>query len=55
MKDTHKVNLKCVICKEKLMGFGNNAEPVRKGICCDDCNREMVIPVRLISLWENRK
>ena len=27
---------------------GNNAEPVREGRCCDDCNMNKVVPARLI-------
>ena len=38
---------KCVICGRKFEGFGNNAEPVRKGRCCDICNLMKVIPARL--------
>ena len=29
------------------MGFGNNAEPVNKGRCCDTCNFTVVIPRRI--------
>src|SRR5262245_33415383 len=36
----------CVICGESFTGYGNNAAPVSDGLCCDDCNRESVIPVR---------
>lgn len=38
---------KCVICKEPYEGYGNNAYPVKDGICCDDCNLIKVIPARL--------
>ena len=38
----------CCICGKKAEGFGNNPEPVKsKGECCDTCNAEVVIPVRL--------
>ncbi len=37
----------CVICKEEYEGYGNNAEPVKKGSCCDTCNTTTVIPARL--------
>ncbi len=39
-------NKKCVICKKEYDGYGNNAEPVKKGLCCDDCNENVVIPKR---------
>jgi len=38
---------KCSICKKSYSGFGNNAEPVNKGRCCDTCNKGVVIPIRL--------
>jgi len=41
---------KCIICKEEIQGFGNNAEPIKKGICCGLCNDLYVIPERLKQL-----
>lgn len=41
---------KCSICKNKLIGFGNNAEPINNGKCCDACNFTKVIPARLKEL-----
>ena len=38
---------KCVICGKEIIGYGNNAEPVSKGRCCDVCNITVVIPERL--------
>ena len=32
----------CVLCKDKFEGYGNNAEPLKKGICCDGCNVSVV-------------
>ncbi len=37
----------CSICGKEYDGFGNNAEPVNDGKCCDDCNINVVIPARL--------
>ena len=37
----------CVICKKLIIGYGNNAEPVKKGICCDECDKSVVITARL--------
>ena len=47
---------KCVICGAPIEGYGNNAEPVKKGKCCDKCNQEIVIPARLknIKLTEDK-
>lgn len=44
--------MKCSICKNELMGFGNNAEPINSERCCDTCNFTKVIPVRLEMLKE---
>lgn len=37
----------CVICGHDFEGYGNNAEPVKPGICCDECNETKVLPARL--------
>tara|TARA_R100000656_G_scaffold124998_1_gene104892 strand:- start:331 stop:573 length:243 start_codon:yes stop_codon:yes gene_type:complete len=54
----HKTK-KCCICKEPLdvmiqpetgkilYDGGNNAEPVMKGRCCNSCDNEVVLSVRL--------
>lgn len=39
---------KCVVCKRNFIGWGNNAEPFKKGRCCDTCNNERVVPLRLM-------
>jgi hypothetical protein len=44
--------MKCCICKKEIpvvngWDEGNNAEPVKKGRCCDECNEQHVIPARL--------
>ena len=36
----------CVICNMEYFGYGNNAEPVAEGICCDPCNETIVLPNR---------
>lgn len=41
----------CCICGKVCEGYGNNAEPVKEGICCDKCNEEVVIPKRLEELF----
>ena len=36
--------MKCSICKEDMFNqFGNNAQPINDGICCDDCNTLVII------------
>jgi len=37
----------CSICNEDFEGFGNNAEPINDGRCCDFCNMAVVIPTRI--------
>lgn len=37
----------CVICGKPIVGFPNNARPVKNGVCCADCNSAFVIPARL--------
>lgn len=40
---------KCCICEKYFIGYGNRAEPIKAGVCCDSCNKEFVLPGRLIS------
>ena len=49
----------CVLCDnyiktdpESGWDDGHNAEPLKKGRCCDDCNWRVVIPARLDELQE---
>lgn len=38
---------KCSICGKHYEGYGNNAQPVNNGRCCDEYNRTVVIPRRI--------
>jgi len=40
----------CSICEAEYEGWGNNAEPINPGRCCDSCNWNQVIPARIIGL-----
>ena len=42
-----KAEKDCILCDKKIIGYGNNASPVKTGKCCDTCNIEVVIPARL--------
>ena len=42
----------CSICKKDFDGYGNNAQPVNDGICCDYCNT-LVIRRRLFDMRMN--
>lgn len=37
----------CSICGREFTGYGNNAEPINDGVCCDECNIDAVIPRRM--------
>jgi hypothetical protein len=34
--------IKCVLCETEFEGFGNNAQPLAEGQCCDDCNLKVI-------------
>ena len=38
---------KCILCGKDYEGYGNNAQPLKEGQCCDNCNTTKVIPERL--------
>lgn len=47
--------MKCCLCDKeiKVVGTwkdGNNAEPIKKGRCCHNCDIEKVIPLRIWNL-----
>ena len=47
----------CSICRRPYTGYGNNAEPVNQGRCCDECNATVVIPARIEQYmrdWDER-
>jgi hypothetical protein len=44
---------KCCICGMEFNGYGNNAEPIAKGTCCDDCNIRYVVASRLFEPTDN--
>jgi hypothetical protein len=37
----------CVICDEAYTGPGNNALPVKSGLCCNSCDNYYVLPERI--------
>lgn len=45
----------CVICHKPFEGYGNNAEPVAEGRCCDECNAKVVIPARIEEMNKYKK
>lgn len=45
----------CSICGQKYEGYGNNAQPVNNGRCCDQCNTLIVIPRRIQNLIKGKE
>lgn len=45
----------CCLCKEEFKGYGNNAQPLMEGVCCDQCNVKLVFPARIKNLKGARK
>lgn len=39
--------MKCSICNKSFNGKGNNPEPFKREKCCDECNLDVVIPLRI--------
>lgn len=47
----------CCFCKREYTGYGNNPYPVSldsADICCDDCNKSIVIPARINQLLNKK-
>ena len=53
--ESRKHAQKCVICGKVFTGYGNNAEPVADGECCDKCNSDVVVPARIKELMKARE
>lgn len=53
--DDFNLEKTCVLCGNKIFGYGNNASPIADGTCCDLCNMEKVIPARLNQFRSKRK
>ncbi len=45
----------CSICQKPFVGYGNNPAPFSGEICCDDCNCNYVIPLRIFHLIRDPK
>jgi len=45
----------CVICKDLSVGYGNNAQPINNGVCCNYCNFTKVLPERMKQIEPNTK
>lgn len=48
-----KISKTCSICFREYEGFGNNAQPINDGRCCNDCDK--IVIVARINKWILRK
>lgn len=46
---------RCHICGRPYKGYGNNAFPAKLGRCCDECNENLVIPLRIMMISNPNK
>lgn len=37
----------CSICKKRFTEYGNNPKPFKRNSCCDQCNNQVVLPMRI--------
>lgn len=37
----------CCLCGREFKEWGNNAQPLSDGRCCNECNNSRVIPARI--------
>ncbi len=47
-------NQKCSICKKEYEGYGNNAQPINNGRCCDECD-QLVVARRINEVIKNKQ
>jgi len=45
----------CALCGSINEGYSNTAQPIMRGICCDDCNLKKVIPARIEEIRSKQK
>lgn len=50
MKLTPQTDNLCCICGDPIEGYGNNAEPMCSGRCCNKCNMTYVLPTRHLNI-----
>lgn len=42
-EDDYETAKTCCLCGKKFFGFGNNAQPLKDGICCNECNKDVIL------------
>jgi len=40
----------CSICKKSFDEYGNNPSPFHGEVCCDACNKNIVLPIRIYQI-----
>ena len=52
--DSECTEFKCAICQKMIQGqWGNMAQPIAEGKACDDCNQNIIIPIRIDDMKAN--
>jgi hypothetical protein len=46
---------RCSICNKTFTGHGNNPSPFNGEKCCDECNRNYVVPLRIYQITKEPK
>ena len=55
-KDCQLPEHKCPLCGNKFRGYGNNPRPLDiKGKVCDECNVNVIIPLRILELHSQKR
>ena len=39
--------MKCCVCGKEIKGYGNSPSPLNGSKCCDECNLNVVVPLRI--------
>lgn len=50
--------MKCCFCNADIVGYGNSIRPLirqKNSKCCDDCNRDIIIPLRMMEYLSERE
>ena len=45
---------KCSVCGKEFKGWGNNPYPLKRSECCNECDTNIIIPLRLFFLPTNK-
>lgn len=47
--------MKCCICGKEFNEYPNNADPVKKGVCCNYCNQTIVMPAKIRAIINSKE